>query len=215
MKNRCLRFLRPFLALLAMWPAACMAQTALEEKVQAIDSTFFKARAAACTAYRKSMAELFANADKIEVFLLDFEMADAGEYRILGWDRLPEGFFPIQPYDKKSKILKRKTLSADEVAKLLPALRANVGAEENHGGAFCHYPIHAVRLWSGERIMFQSSFCWACLNFYVAFPDGTTNWVGVTGKDLEKVMTELMPIPEKELERFRRKNEPKPKKKKK
>ena len=161
------------------------------------------------------MAKLFESADKIEVFLLDFKMLDADEYRILGWDRLPADYFPIPPYARKSKILQRRTLSRDEVTKLLPALRENVGVEKNHGGAFCHYPIHGVRLWSGEKLIFQSSFCWSCLNFYVVYPDLTADWVGIETKELKQVMSELMPIPEKELERFRKMNEPKPAPKKK
>jgi hypothetical protein len=98
--------------------------------------------------------------------------------------------------------LKTKVLPAEESKKLVPVLRDNVAVERNDGGAFCHYPIHGVRLWAGKKLIFESSFCWECANFYVPYPDQTAGWVGLTGDNLQDVMTELMPIPAKEIERF-------------
>jgi hypothetical protein len=209
------RILSILLAFAALLPATTFAQTKTEAKIEAIDRSFIDGLFKLQAAYRKSLAGVLASADKVEVFLLDFEMQDADAYRVVGWDSLPPAFFPIPPYGSKSKILQQKTLSPDQIQKLLPVLQENVGVEANHGGAFCHYPIHGVRLWSGEKLVFQSSFCWACQNFYVMYPDRDAGWVGVSTKELEKVMEELMPIPQKELERFRKKNEPKPAPKKK
>ncbi len=62
--------------------------------------------------------------------------------------------------------LARYTLTAEQRGVFLPKLQEVVGVQgEIDGGAFCHFPIHGVRVYAGDAIIFYSSFCWKCSNF--------------------------------------------------
>ena len=139
---------RSLLAFVLLIPLGSAAQTATEDKIAVLDRAYSDAQTATRNIYRKSIAGVLADADKIEVYLLDFDMQDALVHLAIGWNQVGDDFFPIMPYGKKSKILRTKELSAEERNKLLPVLRDNVAVKVNHGGAFCHYPIHGVRLWT-------------------------------------------------------------------
>ncbi len=76
--------------------------------------------------------------------------------------------------------------------------------EKLPGGAMCHYPIHAIRVWSGEHLIFHTSFCWMCGNFYFEYPDFTVRWTGIQGTKLKEVVNELMPIPQEVIDRFKK-----------
>jgi hypothetical protein len=123
--------------------------------------------------------------------------------------RLPEDRFPIVPYGSSSKILKRKTLTADEVKLLMPSLQATIGVEKNMGGALCHYPIHGIRIWDGDDVIFQTSICYHCSNFYLSYPYGGADWTNLSDPNFQKVMKQLMPIPQAEADRFEAKYGPK------
>lgn len=169
------------------------------------ESRFFHAEAKIEADFRKDLAAALALGDRVDVFLLDFEMEDTPS-DFLFWDtRLEDHEFPILPYGKKSKVLKQMTLTEEQRAELLPPLQKVVGLEkDNYGGAFCHFPIHGVRVFSGDKVIFHSSFCWACSNFAVNYPDEPA-WVAIFGNELYEVISRLMPVPASELERFREK----------
>lgn len=156
--------------------------------------------------YRKNLAEIISSSREVEIFLLSFEMQkeDAGYYN---WQRdLQPDRFPIIPYGQSSQILQRKRLSPDEIKALMPSLKATVSVKENFGGAFCHFPIHGLRIRSGEEIIFQTSICYECGNFYIEYDSGGQEggWTGLSSNEFQELMTQLMPIPAAEIERFER-----------
>jgi hypothetical protein len=66
----------------------------------------------------------------------------------------------------------RRHYSSDEIALLMPRLKATIGVAENTGGPMCHFPIHGIRIGDGEDIIFQTSICYECGNFYMPYPYG-------------------------------------------
>ena len=71
------------------------------------------------------------------------------------------------------------------------------------GGAMCHFPIHGLRIYKGEKVLYEGTFCWMCSNFSIQYPRGTA-WLD-TSADLKKLFTKLMPIPQTEMDRFYKK----------
>lgn len=159
---------------------------------------YMKAKEAAQTTFRKGMARAIQHADRIEIYLLDFDLSvDPASDKSL---------FPILPYQKQSAILKQTSLS-EEQRKELTKLFASVLEMPDVEGAFCHYPIHGVAFYLGEGLLFRTSLCWECQNYYVQFPDDgdAATWVGLSHKDFEAFMKKVMPIPESEVQRFEEK----------
>jgi len=177
----------------------------LAKAVNEAGDKHFKAMAVVNAAYRKDLAAALGAATEIEIYLLDFASGPVEETRYEWEFKLPADEFPIVPYKQSSKILQRKKLTAEEVKRLMPSLQETIRAEGAPAGALCHYPIHGIRIRDGENILFQTSICYMCGNFYMAYPliDGA-NWEGLSGKEFEKVMKELLPIPEKETNRFKK-----------
>jgi len=175
----------------------------LAKAVSGAGDKHFQAMNVVNAAYRKDLAAALAGATEIEIYLLEsasFPVEKAG----YDWEHdLPEDQFPIIPYKQSSKILQRKKLTAEEVKRLMPSLQETIRAEGAPAGVLCHYPIHGIRIRDGENILFQTSICYECGNFYMAYPlvEGA-NWEGLSGKEFEKVMKELIPIPQKEMDRF-------------
>ena len=203
------RFLIAALAslfLLSSVPGASGQDEAVKKLAEAT-TRFYQAKVAAETFYNRELAKILATCDQIEVYLLDHETKETrSDY--LGWETdLEEGEFPIMPYGAKSKILKRSRLTPEERKEFLPALTKILIADPADG-PFCHFPIHGIRVFSGEKIIFQTSICWHCGNFYVHYPDGA-HWNGIAdGGDLAKVLHKLMPIPQEEKDRFEKASTP-------
>lgn len=199
------------LAAIAIFAATgAFAETEAEGDLLKAELRFYDAKSKIQSDYRRDLAAVLAKGDRIEVYLLDFETEDTPS-DFLFWDtRLEENEFPIIPYGGKSKILKRSTLTAEQKLKFMPKLQEVVGIQGKiDGGAFCHFPIHGVRVYAGDTIIFQSSFCWKCNNFAVSYPDRPA-WVAIRGVDLFEAFSKLMPIPQSELDRFNVKYGPKP-----
>jgi hypothetical protein len=56
-----------------------------------------------------------------------------------------------------------------------------------------------------DDFLFRTSLCWACSNYYVEYPDDErATWVGMDDRELETLVTRLMPIPADEVERFKK-----------
>lgn len=134
---------------------AAWAESEIDAKLDAASTEYLNESQKVEAAYRKSFSKAIASATRIEVYLLDFEMtkvADRDTDRDGDWAiGMPEDQFPIIPYEKQAKILKLKALTADEVKLLLPALQRTIAVEDGEGGAFCHFPIHGIRVWKHEE----------------------------------------------------------------
>jgi hypothetical protein len=206
------RFRIALLAVGAFLPAAhltCVEPDAVQMKYWEADESFTKSEEAAQAAFRKSIAELFASADKGVVYLLDFETKEAPTLQF-GWWRddarggtLANDLFPIRPYGATSKILAQRALGPAQIRKLAIPLSAMVAGSGEDMGALCHFPIHALRLWRKNTVLFESSFCWTCGNYYLGYPNDKSRWHAVTPA-MQKAIIDLMPIPRKETERFQK-----------
>ncbi len=160
---------------------------------------FYTEKSAIQAKYRSRLAEALKHADGVEILLLSFTPVA----------KIPNGedekYFSIQPYGSYSEILGRKRLKDEKIAQCRSAT-VELLKEENDwdGGAFCHFPIHGIRLFRGEELIFKTSLCWKCSNYYIVYPDdyNTASWVGFEGKALKEFLMREMPIPTSEAERF-------------
>lgn len=200
--------MRLFITILLLSIAGSIqAQQEILAQISRADDAYGEALLKLMTNYRQSFAEAIATAEKVEVYLLDFEMTHAedaqqdSEWAI----RLPDDQFPIIPAGKQAKILKRKLLSTDEIKLLMPTLQKTLVTGGNSGGALCHFPVHGIRIWHGEDLIFQTSICHYCQNFYMTYPGDSTGWAKITQPEFKTVLEKLMPIPQNELQRFENK----------
>jgi hypothetical protein len=85
---------------------------ATEELLSKPSKVYWAAKDAARKEYQLAVATALEKADKVELYLLDFEVQKEPESDFFFWEnRLPKEFFPITSYKSKSKILARKLLS--------------------------------------------------------------------------------------------------------
>jgi hypothetical protein len=189
---------------LKLKPVASQEITSVLEKVR---KRHDEALEVAAADYRRGLAEAISAAMEIEIFLLDFETEEVDAKAFHRDTKPPRDRFPIVPYGSTSKILQRKRLSQDEVKALMPSLKDTVGVEKNTYGAMCHFPVHGIRIRNGDHVIFQTSICYECMNFYVEYNDGgqDASWTGLSSKEFQEVMLRLMPIPASEIERFEKK----------
>lgn len=160
--------------------------------------------------YRKSVAKALQEADQIEVLLLSFthEKKDIPDDVLLGGEEALEAhlkdWFHIAPYDSYSKILQRRMLTNQQKEQCLKHVSELLGEANDHGGgAFCHFPIHGIRLYKNGDKVFETSLCWKCSNYFLRYPDkGRASWVGFSVDGLEKWLKEVMPITQSEIDRF-------------
>jgi len=184
-----------------------LAEADIDDKLNTARTEYYDEMQKVEDAYRKSFSKALSSATRIEIYLLDFEMTKVkgretdhdGDWAI----GMPEDQFPITPYEKQSKILKRKVLTLDEVQLFLPGLQRTIAAEKGAGGAFCHYPIHGVRVWNHEdEVVFQTSICHYCGNFFMTYPFGGVSWTGLSDAAFGELLEKLMPVPQAEKDRF-------------
>lgn len=161
------------------------------------------ARRMADLEYKRAVAKAFPTADRVEVFLLDFAMK-----AIEGGDADDEAeSFPIRSDRKRAKILARRGVPPQEIPRWCAAVAETITSDKPGKGAKCHYPIHGIRISAGNVLLFETSFCWKCNNYYFNY-DGDAKWEGLTddAQAFTKLINEFMPIPEAERKRFEQRN---------
>ncbi len=128
------------------------------------------------------------------------ELPDFDKIRIYALSGEPfrgdEGF-PIRPYDGAvCKIVDDIEVSgkqAEEICKLWRTL------SDEPNRAFCHSPPYGFRFYRGDEMVYETSMCWKCNNFYGPNDDGKQIWYGLK-KDkqsamLLKLCKKLLPHP--------------------
>ena len=147
--------------------------------------------------YRASIADEIKSADKVVVYLVNFEVTD-------GLDPFynDEKTISVKPYESRTEILSRKELSGKDLNNVLSLLSAQIAKPKHSGGAFCHFPIHGIRIYKGGEVLHEGTFCWVCENFTFRYPLDF-DYLDTTNA-LKALFAKLLPIPEKELERFKR-----------
>ena len=126
---------------------------------EAYDERIEQARAL----YRVAIAKRIRRSKIVEVVLLSFD--DLREADLLEDD---EDRFSVAPYEATTRVISEKTLTSLESNDLLRELANQIEKPENEGGAFCHFPIHGVRVYSDKpsgkpfdsKLVYSSSFCW-------------------------------------------------------
>jgi hypothetical protein len=176
-------------------------RSVVEFRHDAAEAHFLEGTSALKLAYRQSLSNRIQSATRGEIFLLDFQPESKKRNEITDSIFPDATLFPIRPYAVATRILNRHMLTAKELAQVLAVLPKTI-ADENREGSFCHYPVHGIRLYDGDTLLFETSVCYHCRNFYVLFPDGQSSWVGLRGDEIQSLFTRLMPIPEDESQRF-------------
>ena len=158
---------------------------------------------------RERVAKSIAATDEIRVYLLDPAFEPAGL----------ESFPMPEDYGwEKTGVHGQKTLVGEPMTRLRDLWSAILSEVEGLQ-ARCHYPIHGIRFLGGGSVLFETSLCWVCNNYYLV--DGVTAEIGfdevvrVKGshflglpcdspygprspkcRELEELLTSLLPIPE-------------------
>ena len=115
---------------------------------------------------RERVAKSIAATDEIRVYLLDpvFE---------------PTGLepFPMPEHYRwaKTGVHGQNTLVGEPMTRLRDLWSA-ILSEAEGWPAGCHYPIHGLRFLGGGSVLFETSLCWVCNNYYVV--DGVTTVIG-------------------------------------
>ena len=165
-----------------------------------LDSEFYDALEKAEAKYRVGKAALIKKADRVVVYLVDFD--GISDEDVFGGGDDSETI-SIAPYGKRTKILSTKEIGAGDRKRLLETLSKKIAEPEHTGGAFCHFPIHGIRIYAGEDLLHEGTFCWVCGNFAFSYPGGA-GWLD-TNAQLKKIFAEIIPIPQSELDRFHKK----------
>jgi hypothetical protein len=106
--------------------------------------------------------EALPRCDKIEILALTFPKPFADP---LERDIPSEKAFPIRPYNKDARIEASTTITGASVESLAKTWRAM--HFDKWGGAFCHEPVYGLRFYREDKLLFETSICWKCTNFYI------------------------------------------------
>lgn len=101
--------------------------------------------------------------------------------------------------------MKKLVLEGDTKGTVLKLLSADVAKKLHPQGACGHHPTHSLRIWQGKNVIFLQTFCGHCRNFTFEYPDHRTELLNLS-PELAELLPELMPIPQAELDRFRKKS---------
>ena len=159
-------------------------------------SSYLNRKREAQKEYRDNLAEMVLKADKIELFLLDFSMAEVKD--------ADAKIFPIAPFQGGSRVLAEKTVLPADLAPFKAAIAEVLSAKEDQATVFCHYPIHGIRVYRVGALIFESSLCWTCVNYSLEYPDGPGIETMSQGYGkLKKLFNTVLPIPPEEQARFK------------
>jgi hypothetical protein len=145
--------------------------------------------------FRDSLSAMILKADKIELLLLDFTMAEVEDVEV--------ETFPIPPFQGNARIITQKAVQPADLESFKTAIATLLTAKNEVPGAFCHYPIHGIKVYQAGTQIFQTSLCWECGNYYVEYPDGSAIETMAQSEPLKKLFDTALPIPPEELARFK------------
>ncbi len=145
--------------------------------------------------YRTAQSEIIRTADRVVMYLVDFEITPTKDPF-----NNDDKTITISPNTSFTRILATKEVSQEHKVMVLDALATQIAKPEHHGGALCHFPIHGIRVYHGEQLLHEGTFCWLCGNFSFSYP--TESDLLDTSEELERIFMALLPIPQQELDRF-------------
>ena len=99
-------------------------------------------------------------------------------YRLQGVDEQSTlEVFPILPYDSIHPTYGFRELKGDDHSR--PSI-------------MCHLPVYGLRFFKKEKLIFQTSLCWSCENFYVDTKFFGSNWIGFdSGSEASRSLLEF------------------------
>lgn len=139
-------------------------------------------------AYHKDIVIEYLKADKVTIHLVDSGFWSEKDVT------KREEFVPLLLNGSFSKILKSKTLDEKDRGEFLKIFSTQLAKEDNFPGLLCHYPFHAIRIYSKDKMIFEGTFCWECQNFAFRYPTGDAYLA--TSQDLRDFMKRALPQPE-------------------
>lgn len=113
-----------------------------------------------------------------------------------------EKTFPVRPYKVHADIHAQTTITDDDCGKVQAAWQAL--AFDRFGGAMCHFPAYGLRFYRKDLLLYETTVCWKCQNFYLPSFDSaekefTYGWYGFANDDkakhLLKLLQRLLPHP--------------------
>jgi hypothetical protein len=82
--------------------------------------------------------------------------------------------FPIRPDENRvCKILAEVEVTGKQAAKICEIWRTLINDPSQ---AFCHGPPYGFRFYKGDEMVFETSMCWTCHNFYGPDENGKQVW---------------------------------------
>ncbi len=169
---------------------------------QAVDAetTYEKAIDDARDSYRVAIAKHIRKAKTVDVCLLKFDEAENNN----PFDD-NEKTFEIAPYGKTTAILKQRRLSAEEAKRVIEVIAKQLEVREPDAGAFCHYPVHGIRIYAeaveekqiAAAPLFESTFCWGVATLVSSTPTIANGLASLTR--WRKCLLNCYPFPRKNL----------------
>lgn len=103
--------------------------------------------------------------------------------------------FPVRPYGSHAEIRGHASLKGNDCDRLRNAWKSL--SFDRLGGAFCHDPVYGIRFYRADVLLFETTVCWKCQNFYVPRYDAeqrrfTHGWYGFANDDNAKSLLELL-----------------------
>lgn len=129
--------------------------------------------------------------DKVEIFTLALynKSSDYDEIPSPG----PLGTFPIKPYGSDANVLGKLVLDGEKAQPVATAWRSLHFDPKFQ--ALCHGPIYGLRFYKKNQLIFETSMCWHCSNFYIDREFWGFDAYDANGKALLALLQKLLPLP--------------------
>lgn len=131
--------------------------------------------------------------DRVELYAVSLAKRDPFNDEPPGREPTHETF-PVRPYGSQADIHAHKTITGEACDELRAKWQSL--AFDRLGGAFCHHPVYGFRLYRGDDLLFETTVCWECQNFYVPRYEPEEKryaygWYGFANDDNAKSMLKL------------------------
>lgn len=98
--------------------------------------------------------------------------------------------FPILPYDYEQTTYGSVDLTEANLAGFM-GFWADFPVDDSRG-ALCHEPVYGFQFYTKDKLIFETSLCWACENFYVDTRFFGSNWIGFdSGSDISRALLQF------------------------
>jgi hypothetical protein len=131
--------------------------------------------------------------DKVEIFTLAL-YNKASDYDVLPPPG-PLGTFPIKPYGSDANVLGKLVLDGEKAQSVATAWRSLHFDPKFQ--ALCHGPIYGLRFYKNDQLIFETSMCWHCSNFYIDREFWGFDANDANGKALLALLQKLLPLPKR------------------